>query len=289
MKDVQSQRDERNISIDRVGIKNIKYPIALRDKTKQLQHTTASINLYVDLPRQFKGTHMSRFVEVLTRHHGEIDIRNINEILEEMKLKLKAKTAHLELTFPYFINKEAPVSRQSALLDYECSIEAVSNGDEHSNATVTVRVPVTTLCPCSKEISERGAHNQRSIVTLRVQVNEFTWLEDLIEVVEKSASCELYPLLKREDEKYVTERAYDNPAFVEDVVREITGRLQDDERIDWFSVESENQESIHNHNAYAQIIRNLKAERREMAQVESMKQKKSSDSSERKASDVRKA
>ncbi len=261
MIDVQSQKDERNINIDRVGIKNINYPITLRDRTKHLQHTTASINIYVDLPREFKGTHMSRFVEVLTEHHDEIDIRNIKHILGEIKDRLKAKTAHLELSFPYFINKKAPISGQSALLDYNCTIEAVSNCGEDIKSTVTVRVPVTTLCPCSKEISERGAHNQRSIVTLKVRTNKFVWLEELIAIVEDSASCELYPLLKREDEKYVTERAYDNPAFVEDVVRAITVKLQNDSRIDWFSVESENQESIHNHNAYAQIVRNLKKER----------------------------
>lgn len=147
------------------------------------------------------------------------------------------------------------------MLDYNCTIEAVSNCSEDIKSTITVRVPVTTLCPCSKEISERGAHNQRSIVTLKVRTNKFVWLEELISIVEESSSCELYPLLKREDEKYVTEHAYDNPAFVEDVVRAITAKLQKDVRIDWFSVESENQESIHNHNAYAQIVRNLKKER----------------------------
>jgi len=277
MKDVQGQRDERNISIDRVGIKNINYPITLRDKSKEIQHTTASVNLYVDLPREFKGTHMSRFVEVLTRHHSEIDIRNISNILDEIKTYLKAKTAHLELSFPYFIKKAAPVSGLVALLDYNCAIEAISNGSSKMKSTITVQVPVTTLCPCSKEISERGAHNQRSIVTLKVRVNKFIWLEELIEVVEQSASCELYPLLKREDEKYVTERAYDNPTFVEDVVRTITQKLQDDLRIDWFSVESENQESIHNHNAYAQIERNLRAERLSDSTAQELKTKKQSD------------
>jgi len=246
MIDVQSQKDERNINIDRVGIKNINYPINLRDRSKHLQHTTASINIYVDLPREFKGTHMSRFVEVLTEHHDEIDIRNIKHMLGEIKDRLKAKTAHLELSFPYFINKKAPVSGQSALLDYNCTIEAVSNCSEDIKSIITVHVPVTT--------------------PLKVRTNKFVWLEELISIVEDSASCELYPLLKREDEKYVTERAYDNPAFVEDVVRTITVKLQKDSRIDWFSVESENQESIHNHNAYAQIVRNLKKEREQKAE-----------------------
>ena len=280
MIDVQNQKDDRNISIDRVGIKNINYPITLRDKSREIQHTIASVNLYVDLPRQFKGTHMSRFVEVLTRHHSEIDIRNISDILDEIKNKLKAKTAHLELSFPYFIKKAAPVSGQEALLDYDCRIEAVSNGSSELKSIITVKVPVTTLCPCSKEISERGAHNQRSIVTLKVRVNKFIWLEELIETVEQSASCELFPLLKREDEKFVTEKAYDNPAFVEDVVRAVTQKIQDDLRIDWFSVESENQESIHNHNAYAQIERNLRAERMSDATAQELKHKKSSETAE---------
>lgn len=277
MIDVQSRKDDRNISIDRVGIKNLKYPISLRDRTRELQHTIASVNIYVDLPREFKGTHMSRFVEVLTNHHQEIDVKNIGGILDEIKKKLKAKTAHLELSFPYFIEKKAPVSGQAAMLDYNCTIEAVANGGADIKPTVTVEVPVTTLCPCSKEISERGAHNQRSLVTLKVRANEFIWLEELIEIVEDSASCELFPLLKREDEKYVTERAYDNPAFVEDVVRNVTEKLQDDARVDWFSVESENQESIHNHNAYAQIVRNLRAERMNDARAKEMSTKSKSD------------
>ena len=274
MIDVQNQKDTRNINIDRVGIKNINYPITLRDKSNNVQNTIASVNIYVDLPREFKGTHMSRFVEVLTRHHNQIDIRNIKNILDEIKAKLHASTAHLEMTFPYFISKKAPVSGQKALLDYNCTIEAVANCTEDIKSTITVRVPVTTLCPCSKEISERGAHNQRSIVTLKVQTNKFIWLEELISLVESSASCELYPLLKREDEKYVTEQAYDNPAFVEDVVRTITQKIQADLRIDWFSIESENQESIHNHNAYAQIERNLKAERRAQSRLKESIQEK---------------
>jgi GTP cyclohydrolase I len=277
MIDVQNRKDHRNISIDRVGIKNLKYPISLRDRTRELQHTIASVNIYVDLPREFKGTHMSRFVEVLTRYHQEIDVANIGGILNEIKKKLKAKTAHLELSFPYFIEKNAPVSGQAAMLDYNCTIEAVANGAADTSPTVTVEVPVTTLCPCSKEISERGAHNQRSVVTLKVRANEFIWLEELIDIVEDSASCELFPLLKREDEKYVTEQAYDNPAFVEDVVRNVTEKLQDDPRVDWFSVESENQESIHNHNAYAQIVRNLRAERMNDAKAQEISTKTKSD------------
>ena len=221
----------------------------------------ADVNFYVDLPHQFKGTHMSRFVEILNDYKDELDISNLESILRKTQKKLHALKAHLELTFPYFIKKKAPVSKAEGIMDYECTISAATNGGDKMDIVNTIRVPVTTLCPCSKEISKYGAHNQRSIVTLKVRTNKFVWLEELISVVEDSASCELYPLLKREDEKYVTEHAYDNPAFVEDVVRAITMKLQKDTRIDWFSVESENQESIHNHNAYAQIVRNLKKER----------------------------
>jgi GTP cyclohydrolase IB len=280
MIDVQNRRDNRNIDIDRVGIKNLKYPIALRDRTRQLQHTVAQVNIYVDLPREFKGTHMSRFVEVLTRHHHEIDLRNIDAVLNEIKDKLKAKNAHLKLAFPYFIERQAPVSKQSAMLDYDCTIEAVANGSADIKPTITVKVPVTTLCPCSKEISERGAHNQRSIVTLSVRANQWVWLEELIELVESSASCEIYPLLKREDEKYVTEKAYDNPVFVEDVVRNITTKISSDKRIDWFSVESENQESIHNHNAYASIERDLVKERKAGQDIEEILEKPVTDDRE---------
>ena len=263
MKDVQNLPDHRKIYIDKVGIKNLKLPISVKDPKHGKQNTVADVNFYVDLPHSFKGTHMSRFIEILNVYRDSFDITRLHEILQTARKKLKALKAHLELTFPYFIEKEAPVSRASGLIDYVCRVSAASNGKQHDDIVLTVKVPITTLCPCSREISNYGAHNQRSIVTLSVRTNQTIWLEELIETVEQQASCEVYSLLKRPDEKYVTEKAYDNPRFVEDIVRAVTERLASDSRIDWFSVESENFESIHNHDAYAYVERNLKAEREE--------------------------
>jgi len=263
MKDVQNSPDNRKINIDKVGIKNLRLPVTVKDKAHGIQHTTAEINFYVDLPHHFKGTHMSRFVEILNEHRYTFDIQRLDNILLTARRKLRALKAHLELTFPYFIEKEAPVSGSPGLIDYLCTVSAESNGDNTVKTILTVRVPVTSLCPCSKEISKYGAHNQRSIVTLSVKTNSHIWLEELIRLIENEASCEVYSLLKREDEKYVTEQAYDNPVFVEDIVRGVTEKISRDPRVDWFTVESENMESIHNHNAYAYIERNLKAERDE--------------------------
>jgi len=263
MKDVQNSPDNRKINIDKVGIKNLRLPVTVKDKAHGIQHTTAEINFYVDLPHHFKGTHMSRFVEILNEHRYTFDIQRLDNILLTARRKLRALKAHLELTFPYFIEKEAPVSGSPGLIDYLCTVSAESNGDNTVKTVLTVRVPVTSLCPCSKEISKYGAHNQRSIVTLSVKTNSHIWLEELIRLIENEASCEVYSLLKREDEKYVTEQAYDNPVFVEDIVRGVTEKISRDPRVDWFTVESENMESIHNHNAYAYIERNLKAERDE--------------------------
>jgi GTP cyclohydrolase I len=265
VKDVQSLPDKRRINIDKVGIKGLKLPIVLNDPKHGTQRTVADVSFYVDLPHHFKGTHMSRFLEILNQCRDSLDISRINDVLQAARQKLKALKAHLELTFPYFLEKKAPVSGSLGMIDYECTISAAGNGSEHNDVVLSVKVPVTSLCPCSKEISDRGAHNQRSLVTLSVRSNRFVWLEELIRIVEQEASCEIFSLLKREDEKHVTEAAYDNPVFVEDMVRGITQRLAGDARIDWFRVESENFESIHNHNAYALIERNLKAERRQVS------------------------
>lgn len=267
MKDVQNMPDGRRIYIDKVGIKNLKLPIVLMDKAHGTQNTIADVNFYVDLPHNFKGTHMSRFIEILNEHRESFNISRLDQILQTARKRLNALKAHLELTFPYFIEKEAPVSKAPGLIDYRCTISAASNGNEKNNIVLTVRVPITTLCPCSKEISRHGAHNQRSIVTLSVRTNATIWLEELIKTVESQASCEVYSLLKRQDEKYVTEQAYENPRFVEDIVRGITEIISADIRVDWFSVESENLESIHNHDAYAYIERNLKAEREDKAEI----------------------
>lgn len=255
MNDIQGQKDHRKIEINKVGVKNIRYPITVLDKAKGFQHTVANVNMYVDLPHQFKGTHMSRFVEILNKYKGHIAIENMSKLLMEVKQKLKAKTAHLEIEFPYFIEKEAPVTKSKSLMQYVCRFFASSNDKE--DFYVGIIVPITTVCPCSKEISEFGAHNQRSLVTVNLRFKKFIWIEDIIQLIEECASCDLYSILKRPDEKYVTEKAYENPMFVEDVVREVAKRLNRDRNITWFTVESENFESIHNHSAYAFVERGM--------------------------------
>lgn len=252
--DVQSSADTRHLAIDRVGIKGIRHPVQVRDKSVGVQHTIATFNMYVHLPHNFKGTHMSRFVEILNHHEREISVESFEKILGEMVARLDAKSGYIEMSFPYFVNKTAPVSGVQSLLDYDVTlIGETKNGK--SQVTMKVLVPVTSLCPCSKKISERGAHNQRSHVTLSIRTNEFVWIEDVIRIAEEQASCELYGLLKRPDEKFVTELAYDNPKFVEDMVRDVAAVLDADKRIDAYVVESENFESIHNHSAYALIER----------------------------------
>ncbi|MBK9160780.1 MAG: GTP cyclohydrolase I FolE2 [Nitrosomonadales bacterium] len=252
--DVQSSADTRHLAINRVGIKGIRHPVRVKDKSVGVQHTIATFNMYVHLPHNFKGTHMSRFVEILNEHEREISVESFGSILSGMVERLEAESGYIEMNFPYFVNKAAPVSGVQSLLDYEVSFIGECNGGE-PRFTMKVVVPVTSLCPCSKKISERGAHNQRSHVTLTVRANDFVWIEDLVRIAEEQASCELYGLLKRPDEKHVTERAYDNPKFVEDMVRDIAAILNADERIDSYIVESENFESIHNHSAYALIER----------------------------------
>jgi GTP cyclohydrolase IB len=251
MPDLQRSADNRNIPIDKVGVKDIRYPIVVMDKSKVQQHTVARINMYVDLPHHFKGTHMSRFIEILNQYRGEITIRNMGNILQEMKERLEASSAHMELEFPYFVEKEAPVSRARGLMEYQCRLTGTLG--EEKDFVLGVTVPVTSLCPCSKEISVRGAHNQRSAVTVDVRMNKFIWIEDLISWVEACGSAPVYSLLKREDEKAVTEQAYDNPMFVEDIVRAVTVKLQTISEISWFRVECENYESIHKHSAYALV------------------------------------
>lgn len=251
--DVQSMPDHRNIDIDKVGVKNISYPIVVLDKFNGTQNTVACINVYVNLPYRHKGTHMSRFIEILSEFRRHISIKNIPQILEETRRRLHAQSAHIEMTFPYFIEKQAPVSKARALMEYICTIKGSLNEKGHIDLVACVKVPITTLCPCSKEISKVGAHNQRGEVRVNVRFKKFFWIEDLIRLIEESASCEVYALLKRQDEKFVTERAYTNPMFVEDIVREIAVKLDNDDNVTWYSVDSENFESIHNHSAYAYI------------------------------------
>ncbi len=259
--DVQSSADTRRIPINKVGIKDIRHPIRVRDRSGGEQHTIATFNMYVDLPHNFKGTHMSRFVEILNHYEREITVESFKEMLTEMSERLGARSGHIEMRFPYFITKKAPVSGVQSLLDYDVTFIG-ERKDNQNCLRIRIVIPVTSLCPCSKEISDYGAHNQRSHVTVNCKTHGFIWLEELIDVVEREASSELFGLLKRPDEKYVTERAYDNPKFVEDMVRDIAMKLNTDERIRAYSVESENFESIHNHSAYAMVERDKDAEPR---------------------------
>ena len=250
--DVQNSADTRRLAINKVGIKDIRHPVRVRDRSGGDQHTIAMFNMYVNLPHNFKGTHMSRFVEILNVPGREISVDSFKDMLAEMTGRLEAEAGHIEMIFTYFVDKAAPISGVRSLMDYEVTfIGEIRDGRPTMN--VKVVVPVTSLCPCSKKISKYGAHNQRSHVTVNVRAQDFIWIEDIIDLVEKEASCELYGLLKRPDEKYVTERAYDNPKFVEDMVRDIAAKLNQDDRVAAYAVESENFESIHNHSAYAMI------------------------------------
>ncbi|MCP4492232.1 MAG: GTP cyclohydrolase I FolE2 [Gammaproteobacteria bacterium] len=253
--DIQGSADTRQLAINRVGIKDIRHPVIVKDRSDGVQHTIATFNLYVFLPHQFKGTHMSRFVKILNDHEKEITVSSFNEMLTEMAELLEAKSGNIEMRFPYFVSKKAPISEVQSLLDYDVTLIGEIN-EGVTSTRIKIQVPVTSLCPCSKSISDYGAHNQRSHVTLNARMRGFIWIEEIIDIVEKQASSQLYGLLKRPDEKYVTEHAYENPKFVEDIVRDIAGELNKDERIRQYVLESENFESIHNHSAYALIEHN---------------------------------
>jgi len=252
MEDVQNHPDKRHIPINQVGIKGIKHPVVVNDRSGKEQHTVAAFNMYVRLPHNFKGTHMSRFVEILNKHEYAITVQSFKEMLYEVQETLEAPEAHIEMSFPYFVEKQAPVSRAKSLSDYNVTFIGTVK-DNAIKFRVKIVITVTSLCPCSKKISDYGAHNQRSHVTIDVIAKDFIWIEDLIDIVESEASCEVYSILKRPDEKTVTERAYDNPKFVEDMVRDVANRFNNDKRIDHYIVEAENFESIHNHSAYAKI------------------------------------
>ena len=250
--DIMVSKDTRHIPIDSVGIKGIRHPVVVSDRAGREQHTVAMFNMYVGLPHNFKGTHMSRFVEILNNHEYEITVESFKKMIVEMSEVLDSESGQIEMSFPYFVNKKAPVTGVQSLMDYDVSFI----GELHKgapNTLVRVVVPVTTLCPCSKKISDHGAHNQRSHVTVCVRTLDFVWIEELIDYVEEVASCQLYGLLKRPDEKFVTERAYENPKFVEDMVRDVAIKFNQDDRIAAYTVESENFESIHNHSAYAKL------------------------------------
>jgi GTP cyclohydrolase I len=251
--DVQSRRDERQVAIDKAGIRDLAHPVRVSDRSRREQHTVARVSMSVELPKHFKGTHMSRFIEILHRER-EISVADLSALLQETAARLEADAAHIEIEFPFFVMKRAPVSGVESLMDYRVTLSGTRR-DGVDRRSIRVVVPVTSLCPCSKKISERGAHNQRSHVTITAQLRGAMWIEDLIDIAESEASSELYAILKRPDEKFVTERAYDNPKFVEDLVRDVALRLDREPQIAAYRVEVENFESIHNHSAYALIER----------------------------------
>jgi GTP cyclohydrolase I len=258
IEDVQGRADSRQIPINKVGIKDVYHPVRVKDRSSGEQHTIANFNMYVALPHNFKGTHMSRFVEVLHRNEREISVESFRDILMEMTEKLDAESGHIEMDFPYFVMKKAPVSGVESLMNYQASLIGELH-DGKPELWLKVVVAATSLCPCSKRISDYGAHNQRSHITIKARVEGHMWLEELIDIAESEASCEVYGILKRPDEKYVTERAYDNPKFVEDIVRDVAVRLNNEERVRAYVVEAENFESIHNHSAYALIEKDKEA------------------------------
>ena len=258
MDDIQGQSDDRGIPLDQAGVTDLRYPIIVLDRDRERQQTVARLTMSVNLPHHFKGTHMSRFIEVLNDHRGEVTMRTLPLILRELKSRLEAESARIEVSFPYFTERSAPVSGASALMDYECTFIGDANGNGE-DFVLGVQVPVTSLCPCSKAISDYGAHNQRGVITMEVRCVRhdgelaLIWIEELIEVAERSASAPVYPLLKRADERHVTMQAYDNPVFVEDMVRNVAAELRADNRVAWFRVHAVNHESIHNHGAFAGV------------------------------------
>ena len=259
IEDVQNRTDTRQLPIHKVGIKDIEHPVRVLDRSGGEQSTVARFNMFVELPHNFKGTHMSRFVEILEENDTEISVHSFRDIVTRMRDRLEAERGHLEMTFPYFMKKSAPVSGVKSLMNYQVTLIGDCS-DDRCDITTKVTVPVTSLCPCSKGISDYGAHNQRSHITISAQTSEFVWLEEFVDIAERQASSELYGILKRPDEKHVTERAYDNPKFVEDLVRDIAVELNNDSRIVAYTVEAENFESIHNHSAYALIERDKRNE-----------------------------
>lgn len=259
MEDVQNRRDNRGVALDEVGVSGLRYPIIVLDQGQGQQHTIAQIAMSVNLPHHFKGTHMSRFLEILNEHRGEVTMRTLPAMLQALRDRLQAESAKVEVAFPYFVERAAPVTGARALMDYGCAFLGERRGQEDA-FLLRVEVPVTTLCPCSKAISDYGAHNQRGSVTIEVKTRVddegqqiLIWIEELINIAERSASAPVYPLLKRADERHVTMQAFDNPVFVEDIVREVAVELRADERVAWFRVRAVNDESIHNHSVFAQV------------------------------------
>lgn len=259
MKDTQSQRDERGIAIDFVGVSGLRWPIVVWDRQFEKQATTATFKLAVALPSEFKGTHMSRFIEALNEYRGEVTFKTLPLLVADLRQRLNAPTADVEVRFPYFVEKRAPVTEAVGRMDFDCWFRATGS-DAGDTFQMGIKVPVTSLCPCSKAISDYGAHNQRGYVSIEIRPTStpdggvtLVWFEELIQIAEDAASCPVYPLLKRQDERHVTMQAYDKPAFVEDMVRDCAVALQRDARVTWFKVHVENHESIHNHAAFAEV------------------------------------
>jgi GTP cyclohydrolase I len=254
---VQQERDSRNVAIDRVGVRSVSYPIVVMDRDSGTQNTVADVSMSVMLPHEFRGTHMSRFIEALEEYEGKIGPATLEALTKRLCSKLDATEAEIEFRFPYFVRKQAPVSGIPSYMRCEAGLYGTCKKNVFDMVT-KVTVNVQTLCPCSKEISSAGAHNQRAAVRLEVRMKELVWFEEMIQMVERSSSTPLYTLLKREDEKYVTEQAYANPHFVEDVVRDLAVELNRDDRITWYGISVSSSESIHNHDAFAELCRNKK-------------------------------
>ncbi|CCO23861.1 GTP cyclohydrolase FolE2 [Maridesulfovibrio hydrothermalis] len=254
MEDIQNSPAKVAMSIDRVGVRDLTLPLVVRDRESGSQHTMAKVALSVDLPAHFKGTHMSRFVEALEDWSEELDYKSFFNLLSDILRRLEARSAHAKLSFPYCLKKTSPVSGRKGFMSYDCSVEGELIGDK-LEFTLGVEVPVMTVCPCSKAISKEGAHSQRAVITIKSKSKGFVWIEDLVEIAEQAGSCEVYSLLKREDEKYVTEKSFSNPTFVEDVVRNVAMGLENHSKILWYKVDVESFESIHNHCAFASIAK----------------------------------
>lgn len=252
MEDVQNSPSQVAMSIDRVGVRDLTLPLLVKDRAAKSQNTMAKVALSVDLPAHFKGTHMSRFIEALEDWSEELDYKSFFNLLSDILKRLEAKSAHAELCFPFCLKKTSPVSGRKGFMSYECSVEGELIGGE-LEFTLGVKVPVMTVCPCSKAISDEGAHSQRAVVHIKTRSKGFVWIEDLIEIAESSGSSQVYSLLKREDEKYVTEKSFSNPTFVEDVVRNAANGLEKQPKVTWYKVDVESFESIHNHCAFASI------------------------------------
>ncbi|THB70109.1 MAG: GTP cyclohydrolase I FolE2 [Desulfovibrio sp.] len=262
MQDVQSSPSQVAMGIDRVGVRGLKLPVRVRDRAKGVQHTVAEVDLSVDLPAEFKGTHMSRFVEALENWSEDLDHQSMTTLLRDVRTRLQARRSHLLFTFPYFMEKQAPATGSPGLLSYDCRVSGeLEHGQDQPNYELSVETPVMTVCPCSLAICDGGAHSQRAAVRISCRFTGLVWLEDLIAIAEGCASSPVYTLLKREDEKAVTETAFANPTFVEDAVRNAAAALAEHPQMTWFRVEVESFESIHNHNAFAAIEQDLEKEK----------------------------